>query len=335
MKSLLSILHHATPSRPLRDGVPASCVVLPSVRQPGALTVLDGLAQRLPAVDRAEWQARMQTGEVLDERGQPVAALTPYRNGQRLYYWRSLPDEAPVPFAHQVLFADAHLVVADKPHFLPVTPAGRHVQHTLLVRLQRELGLPDLSPVHRIDRETAGLVVLAVRPQDRNAYHTLFRERQVTKVYEALAPLPATGVACPQERRSRLEEDPAAFFRMREVAGQPNSETHIELLRPIESPGNGNSRNSGVGLYRLGPVTGKRHQLRVHMAALGLPLLGDAFYPSVRRGPGEADDFTDPLQLLARTLAFTDPITGEARRFDSQRHLSHPQATQAADTHKT
>ena len=320
MKSLLSTLQPSSASRPLRDGVPASCVVLPSVPCPTGLTVLDGLAQRLPAVGRAEWQARLQTGEVLDDQGQPVAAHTPYRNGQRLYYWRSQPDEVAVPFAHQVLFADAHLVVADKPHFLPVTPAGRHVQHTLLVRLQRELGLPDLSPVHRIDRETAGLVVFAVRPQDRDAYQALFRQRAVTKVYEALALLPpaSEGMAHgPRVHRSRMEEDGGAFFRMREVAGEPNTETHIALVRTLPC-----GPDRMAGLFRLQPVTGKRHQLRVHMAALGLPLLGDAFYPHVRRGPQEPDDWTQPLQLLARGLGFTDPLTGQARWFESRRTLA-------------
>lgn len=318
-------MHRTTPPpspapRPLRDGVPASCVVLPSVPCPAGLTVLDGLAQRLPNLGRNGWQQRLWAGDVLDEQGQPMAAHTPYRNGQRLYYWRSQPDEAPVPFAHQVLFADARLVVADKPHFLPVTPAGRHVLHTLLVRLQRELGLPDLSPVHRIDRETAGLVVFAVRPQDRNAYQALFRQRAVTKVYEALALLPPApwGMAHGSRvHRSRMEEDGGAFFRMREVAGEPNTETHIALLRTLP-----HGPDRMAGLFQLQPVTGKRHQLRVHMAALGLPLLGDAFYPHVRRGPGEADDFAAPLQLLARGLGFTDPITGEARRFESQRTLA-------------
>jgi tRNA pseudouridine32 synthase / 23S rRNA pseudouridine746 synthase len=298
----------------VRGGVPASSVVLPSIPCTSGLTVLDGLAQRLPAVDRAQWQARLHAGEVLDEDGQPVAAHTSYRNGMRLHYWRSLPHEAPVPFAHRVLHADAQLVVADKPHFLPVTPGGRHVEHTLLVRLQRELGLPGLSPIHRIDRETAGLVAFAVRPQTRDAYQRLFRERQVTKFYEALAPLPNAPMTWPHTRRSRLEQDPGAFFRMHEVTGEANSQTQVELLRAVDG---------STGLYRLHPVTGKRHQLRVHMAALGLPLVGDAFYPRVRWGPDEADNFSNPLQLLARTLAFTDPITGQERRFDSQLALQH------------
>jgi len=275
--------------------------------------VLDFLAQRLPRVARAEWSARMARGEVLDESGLPVPPDAPYRGGTRLYYWRTLETEPVVPFEERVLFQDAHLVVADKPHFLPVTPGGRFVQQTLLVRLKQRLDLPDLSPVHRIDRETAGLVLFSVRPQDRAAYQALFRERTVDKVYEAIAPL-ATHHVFPLVRRSRIEEDPATFFRTVEVPGDPNSETTIQLLET----------RGAWARYRLEPVTGKRHQLRVHMAALGLPLVGDQFYPRVQRGPDEAEDFSNPLRLLARGIALTDPVTGERRSYESGLDLEWP-----------
>jgi tRNA pseudouridine32 synthase/23S rRNA pseudouridine746 synthase len=303
-------------------------VVLPSTRLPQWPTLLDALAERLPQVSRPEWQQRMDAGDVCNAQGQPLAACSPCHSGQRVYYWRHVPDEPELPFEHQVLYQDEHLVVADKPHFVPVTPAGRYVRSSLLARLKRELGLPHLSPIHRIDRETAGLVVFAVRLQDRGAYQALFRERQVDKVYEALAPMPTTAMAdmaampngpWPLVHRSRMEEDSEAFFRMREVAGEPNSETRVELLGTTLPQGPG---KHPLGLFRLHPVTGKRHQLRVHMAALGLPLLGDAFYPSVTRGPDEPDDFAHPLQLLARGLGFTDPVTGESRWFESQRKLA-------------
>lgn len=300
---------------PMRQGVSASCVALP---QPPAGTApwsctLEFLAQRLPRVSRADWHARMARGEVLDDNAQPVAPDAPYRSGTRLYYWRTLDAEPVVPFEERVLFQDAHLVVADKPHFLPVTPGGRFVQQTLLVRLKQRLDLPDLSPVHRIDRETAGLVLFSTRPQDRAAYQALFRERSVDKVYEAIAACTAAQTF-PLVRRSRIEEDASTFFRTTEVAGEPNSETRIELLE----------QRGPWARYRLEPVTGKRHQLRVHMAALGLPLAGDQFYPRVRRGPEEAEDFADPLRLLARGVAFTDPVTGERRRFDSGLSLDWP-----------
>jgi tRNA pseudouridine32 synthase/23S rRNA pseudouridine746 synthase len=290
-------------------------VALPTVK-PGAspwASVLDFLEHRLPLVGRAVWCLRLANGDVLDENAQALAPDAPYRGGSRLYYYRALDNEVEVPFQATVLYQDAHLVVADKPHFLPVTPGGRYVQQSLLVRLKHSLGLDSLSPIHRIDRETAGLVLFAVRAQDRAAYQALFRERSVHKVYEAMAPFDAN-VPLPQVRRSRIAEEDGAFFRMTEVTGEPNSETRIELLE----------QRGAWARYRLEPVSGKRHQLRVHMNALGLPLVGDQFYPRVLRGPDEAEDFANPLRLLAQAIAFTDPVTGEARRFESRLQLDWP-----------
>ena len=206
-----------------------------------------------------------------------------------------------------MLYQDAHLLVADKPHFMPVTPTGRYLHHSLLVRLKHRLQLPELSPLHRIDRDTAGLVLFSVQRATRGLYQGLFRDRAITKHYEAVAPW-REGLALPPEYRSRLEESPQ-FFRMHEVPGEPNSHTRIQVLEV----------GQGWARYRLEPVTGKRHQLRVHMAALGLPLRNDAFYPEVNDPP--EGDYSRPLQLLARWLEFSDPLTGESRRFLSQRQL--------------
>jgi tRNA pseudouridine32 synthase/23S rRNA pseudouridine746 synthase len=234
-------------------------------------------------------------------------------------------DEPELPFAHRVLYHDAHLVVADKPHFVPVTPAGRYARSSLLARLKRELGLAQLSPIHRIDRETAGLVVFAVRPQDRNTYQALFREQRVDKVYEAIAPTPKgdhdRGIwGQPWVHRSHICEDEHAFFRMREAPASegkaPNSQTTLELV----------AQRGAFGLYRLCPLTGKRHQLRVHMSALGTPIHGDALYPVVRHLPAQAPPTTDPLRLLAKKLAFTDPLSGEKREFQSAFELEWPNA---------
>ncbi len=300
------------PPRPLhlpaRDGVSPSCVAVPAARWP---TVLDFLSERLPALTRNEWLARLQDGQVLDEQGLALAPDTPCRAGQRLLYWRGWPDESAAPAGERVVFQDEWLVVADKPHFMPVTPSGRFVRRSLLVRLKHRLGIDTLSPIHRIDRDTAGLVVFAVQPHTRNAYQALFRERQVDKWYEAVAPRHAS-LSLPRIHRSRLEPDPARFFVSREVAGPPNSETHIEQL----------SVHGALALYRLRPVTGQRHQLRLHMNALGVPILGDAFYPQVLRAAGEPDDERHPLQLLARRLAFDDLITGQRRTFESGRRLA-------------
>ena len=301
---------------PLRDGVSASCVV---VRPGDAPTALDFLAARLPVLSRDEWAERLARGEVLDAQGQPLNADTPCRPGQRIFYYRRLASE-PEPLASEhIVFQDEWLVVADKPHFMPVTPSGRFVQQSLLVRLKRRLGLADLSPVHRIDRETAGLVVFAVQPHTRDAYQALFRDRRVHKLYEAVAPY-RPDLALPCTYRSRLAPDAERFFLSREVAGEPNSETHIERAEPL----------GAHALYHLHPVTGQRHQLRLHMMALGVPILGDGFYPDVLRGPGEPDDAENPLQLLARALAFDDPVTGEQRRFSSSLTLRAAQAASPA-----
>ena len=303
------------PNIAMRDGVSPSCLALPRVRRSPWPLLIDHLAERLPRIGRAEWTERMRAGRVLGEDGRPLPPETPYAGGTRVYYWRELGHEEPIPFEATVLFEDAHLVVADKPHFLPVTPGGRYVRETLLVRLKAQLALPDLSPLHRIDRETAGLVLLCKRPQDRDAYQSLFRTRQVAKVYEAIAPW-RPDLHFPLTRQSHILEDEHAFYRMREA--QPheglaaNSETHMECVRRV----------GDKALYRLHPVSGKRHQLRVHMHGLGLPIEGDQFYPVVRRGPEEREDFAQPLQLLARSIAFTDPVTGQARCFESARTLT-------------
>lgn len=297
----------------MRSGVCPSCLALPRMKHSPWATVLDHLAERLPAVSRSQWAERMASGGVLGDDGQPLAPDAPYAHGARIYYWRELPSEPPIPFEAQVLFEDELLVVADKPHFLPVTPGGRFVRETLLVRLKNALGCADLSPLHRIDRETAGVVVLCKRPQDRDAYQSLFRERRIHKRYEAVAAAP-TGLSFPMLRTSRVVEDAQQFFRMCETEGEPNSQTRITLK----------AVHHGRALYELEPISGKRHQLRVHMWALGLPLEGDQFYPQVKRGPGEAEDFQDPLQLLARQLAFTDPVTGQRREFVSRLQLRWP-----------
>lgn len=292
----------------MRDGVGPSCVVLPSR---GQGTLLDFLAERLPAVSREGWRERMAAGDVQDERGAQVAPDRPFEAGLRLYYYRSLPAEPELPFEETVIYQDDHLVVADKPHFMPVTPSGRYLHHTLLVRLKRRLGLAELSPLHRIDRDTAGLVLLSAQQRTRGAYQALFRDRQITKHYDAIAPWRAE-LVFPREHTSRLQEMPEQFFRMQEVEGEPNSHTHMRVDEV--------SQDGRWARYRLSPTTGKRHQLRVHMAALGLPLRNDPFYPEVNDPPD--GDYSRPLQLLARVLAFDDPLTGVRRAFESAQRLS-------------
>ncbi len=293
----------------MRNGVSPSCVVLPG---PSGQPMLQALAQRLPSVPIGTWAARLAAGDVLDVQGQAVHPQHTTHAGMRLYYYRSLPAEPALPFAPTVLYRDTHLLVADKPHFMPVVPSGRYLHNTLLVQLKQQLGLPDISPLHRIDRDTAGLVLLSVQASTRGAYQALFRKQSITKHYEAVAPWQPQR-SYPFDYSSRIEES-AQFFRCCEVPGPPNAHTRIDVL---DVRGN-------HALYSLSPISGKRHQLRVHMSALGMPICNDPYYPEVNDPP--EGDYSRPLQLLARSLAFTDPLSGEPRRFTSTLALQWPPA---------
>ena len=295
---------------PPRDGVNASRVGIGDGR---FADVLAFLVARFPAV--ADWPDRLARGDVLDERGNRVAAEAPCNLGQQLWYWRDPPPEPRVPFEMPVLFQDEHLVVVDKPHFLAAIPGGRHLRETALVRLRQLTGLDTLAPMHRLDRETAGVLAFIVRPAERDAYQGLLRGRDVEKVYEAIAPWRAD-LEHPCVVRHRIEKPPGAhFMQVRIAPGEPNAETGVEMIARLAD---------GLAHYRLRPVTGRTHQLRVQMDALGAPLVGDRIYPRLHPEPppGVAPDWTSPLQLLARELAFTDPITGERRRFASTRTLA-------------
>lgn len=267
-------------------------------------TVLDCLCAHFRAISRDQWLDRMARGRVLDGNGAPVDAQLAYREGLRIHYFREVPDETPIPVLESILYADEHLVIADKPHFLPVTPAGEYVEQTLLRRLIRRLDNPDLVPLHRIDRHTAGLVMFSANRQTRSAYQSLFPTRRIEKRYEAIAPaLP--GVEFPRIHKSRLVAG-EPFFRMQEGPGPSNTETAIEVRE----------RNGDLWRYQLDPVTGKKHQLRVHMASLGAAICNDPFYPDVLRDA--ADDYANPLKLLAQALRFEDPVSGQLREFHSE-----------------
>ncbi len=295
---------HRPNAPPSRNGVGASCVVLP---QGPWVRVIDFLVQRFPSVSAATWLQRLQVGDVIDDQGQVLGPDAPYRVGQRLYYFRAVEVEPPIPFEATVLWQDDHLLVVDKPHFLPVMPSGKYLQETVLIRLKKALGLDALVPIHRIDRDTAGLVLFSKQAATRGAYQDLFRTRQVHKTYQCIAPWnPA--LPWPITRESRIVEAPH-FMQQCEVDGVPNARTHIKVLE-VHGP---------WAHYELQPITGQRHQLRVHMAALGLPLLGDGIYPTLT--PEGVPDYRKPLQLLAQSIAFTDPLTGDARQFHSQRQL--------------
>ena len=292
------------PSRSEHGDTPGSRLQLPAGDW---ATLLDGLCARFPAVDRATWLDRFRRGRVLDSTGRALPRDAAYRVGMEIRYFREVRDEPVIPFEATVLHVDQHLVVVDKPHFLPVTPAGGFVRQTVLARLVEQLGNRDLVPLHRIDRATAGLVLFSADPATRAQYQALFRERRIDKRYEALAP-PLPGLSFPHVRRSRLVRG-EPFFRMAEVEGEANSETRIEVI----------GQGAEMWRYALEPVTGSKHQLRVHMAALGAPICNDGFYPTLQaQAP---DEHGRPLNLLARLLSFRDPLDGRPRRFESARTL--------------
>ncbi|MEN5393686.1 MAG: pseudouridine synthase [Stenotrophomonas sp.] len=287
-----------SPSDPILAAPAPSRLQLPPGDWP---SLLEGLCARFPRIDRAQWADRFARGRVQDAQGRALAPDQAWQVGLEIVYFREVADEPVIPFAEAIVHQDADLLVADKPHFLPVTPAGGYVRETLLARLVARTGNRDLVPLHRLDRLTAGLVLFSTRPDSRDAYQRLFRERRIEKVYEALAPaLPP--LAFPLERHTRLVPG-EPFFRMTEAPGEPNARTRIEVA---DSTG-------PVWRYRLHPVTGRKHQLRVHMAGLGAPILGDDLYPDLL-ADGPADT---PLQLLAKELTFDDPLTGQRRTFTS------------------
>ncbi|WP_229909891.1 pseudouridine synthase [Streptomyces flavofungini] len=297
-----------TPPAPLpqRDGVDPVRVRLPD----GVTwtTVRDHLVDRLSAPPGVI-DAMLRDGRVVGADGGPVAPDAPYAPGTYLWFHRDLPDEPRVADSIDVVYRDEHIVVADKPHFLATMPRGSHITQTALARLRAGLGIPALGAAHRLDRLTAGLLLFTVRPTERGAYQTLFSDRRVHKEYEAVAAYDPA-VELPRTVRSHIVKERGVLAAYEVPGAEPNSESRVELIE----------HDGRLGRYRLLPHTGRTHQLRVHMNALGLPLLGDPLYPEVRP-PVAPDDFRRPLQLLARVLEFTDPVTGAARRFESGRSL--------------
>lgn len=294
---------------PLRDGVDPVRIRLADPGQ-GPRSIPEELRRRFP--DRlAELDAALAAGQVVTADGAPVTAATRRHRGMDVWTYRTPEPEVPVPFEIEILYSDDRLVVVDKPHFLATTPRAGHVTQTALVRLRREPGLEDLAPAHRLDRLTAGVLVFTVDPRYRGLYQDLFAARRVRKTYLAVAPAPA-GTPEVRERSSRIVKT-RGILQAAEVDGEPDAHTRITLL---ETRGTGSAR---VGLYRLEPTTGRTHQLRVHLNALGAPILGDDLYPVVRTVP--PGDFSGPLQLLASSVGFTDPVTGEERLFTTRRTL--------------
>ena len=289
---------------PFVEGVGPSCQWLPAGPWK---TVIDFFKDQYPQVAATTWNARMAKGQVLDETGRRIDSETAFRVGACIFYYRELENEKTIPFVEQVLYQDDHILVADKPHFLPVIPSGKFLHETLLVRLRKQRATETLVPIHRLDRETAGVVLFSLNPKTRGHYTSLFRNRQVRKVYEALAPT-LEDSSFPTTRRSRMVQG-EPFFRMKEAPGEANSETRISVI----------SNMGSLTLYQLLPLTGRKHQLRLHLAALGIPIINDKLYPAVT--PSDDSDFSRPLKLLAKSILFQDPLTGRQHYFESNASL--------------
>lgn len=292
------------------EGVSSSRVYLPATQKYSNL--LEFFTSHFPHIDQAEWLARFQDGLIMSLDGQVVSATDAYQANTHLLYFRRLSREPEIPFDEHILFQDEHILVADKPHFLPVTPSGLYLHQTLLNRLKKSTGIQELSPIHRIDRDTAGLVIFSINPSERALYQNLFRDRLVKKVYEAIAPYSERLLAqLPMTYQSRIEES-EHFLQMHELAGEPNTDTYIEIVEATQP----------WSRYRLSPGSGKKHQLRCHLNALGIPIKNDQIYPVLTPYQEYDLDFSRPLQLLAKEIHFEDPITHELRSFMSQMQIA-------------
>mgnify|MGYP001598528831 CR=1 FL=1 len=284
-----------------------SVVTLPPAAKPYP-SMVEFLFRTFPNIPRQQWEQRLRAGKVLDESGQPISAHTAYAPSKRIFYFREVENEPVIPFTERILFQNDEILVACKPHFLPVIPGGRYVEECLLNRLRAKTGIADLTPIHRLDRETAGVVIFSVNKNTRGLYHDLFVQGKVEKTYHALAEVPTP----PPQNQWTVENrivpgEPR--FRMKVAPGVANARSHIELLEVKDNR----------GLFRLLPITGKTHQLRLHMSGLGFRIVNDKYYPDLQ--PESADDFSQPLQLLAKQVRFHDPVSGENREFRSEQEL--------------
>lgn len=299
---------------PILDGIKPSYLVLPHEKKWQNQSLLSFLCAHFPFVSENAWKARLNSGMVVNQQGNPLNEKTIFQAGETIFYYREISrdDEPRIPFDERILFLNNDLIVVDKPHFLPVIPSGRFLRETLLTRLRlrselQHLNVGDITPLHRLDKDTAGVMLFSHNPKTRSVYQKLFENKQIQKTYHALAPTRANW-HFPVERQSRLVRGDD-FFLTKEIDGEANSHTILNLLE-----------NRGeISLYELKPITGKKHQLRVHMMQWGIPLLNDTLYPIAHEIGTE--DYDKPLKLLAKTIEFCDPISGEYRVFESMQNL--------------
>jgi tRNA pseudouridine32 synthase/23S rRNA pseudouridine746 synthase len=287
---------------------------LPQIN-PGVATVLEYLILKFPHIEAQTWQQRVADGKVHRHDGSLITAQCPFQAQQRIYYYREVENEPNIPFKEAIIFQDQHILVAYKPHFLAVTPGGVYVNECLQTHLRRSTGNRDLQALHRLDRVTAGLVIFSVNPDTCNRYHHLFETRKIQKTYQAIARINKNEnlIGRKWDVKNRIVPSKRRF-RMQVVAGEANSHSVIHCLQ----------QSADKALFELNPITGKTHQLRVHMQTLGWPILNDKYYPQLQKQ--SADDYSSPLQLLAKELQFIDPVTQQPRRFSYNGNLSLIQA---------
>ncbi|MBT1071092.1 pseudouridine synthase [Pelotalea chapellei] len=284
-----------------------SKVTMPAAEKPYP-SILDFLTRRFPRVLHTVWQQRIQEGKVLDDDGNPITADTEYKPLKRIFYFREVKQERVIPFTEGIIFQNDDLVVACKPHFLPVTPSGPYVTECLLNRLRKSTGNHDLVPIHRIDRETAGIVMFSANRKTRSLYNEIFVNGKVEKLYHAVSKCNHDPETTEWSIENRIVTG-EPWFIMKIEPGDSNSRSIIRLVE----------RKGDLARFHLVPLTGKTHQLRLHMSSLGFKILNDRYYPELT--PETDDDFSSPLQLIAKKVRFTDPVTGTPMEFTSEREL--------------
>ncbi len=274
-------------------------------------TIFEFLCRRFPKIDGSAWKKRIESGDVFYENRKPVGLREIAKPGIKVYYYREVENEAVIPFKEKIISGDEHIIAVDKPHFLPVIPAGKYVNETLLNRVKRTTGITDIAPLNRLDRETAGIVLFSINKKSRDSYYNLFRTRQVKKIYKAISPENPKVKKSGWRIENRLVQG-EPWFRMKcseEINAETNAITQINL----------DKNENNLCYFSLHPETGQKHQLRVHMSLIGYPVLNDRFYPELF--PEEADDYPKPLKLLAEIISFKDPITGRLIEFKSEQSL--------------
>nr|WP_246297417.1 pseudouridine synthase [Janibacter cremeus] len=267
------------------------------------------LREKLP--DQVDVDRMLADTRFVYDDGRPVLPDDDYRPHTFVWFHRDLREEVEVPGELTILHRDERLVVVDKPPFLSTIPRGRHVRQSVVVRLRDELGLPELSPLHRLDRVTSGVLMLATQRRWRGPYQVLFEQQRVRKTYLALAPR-RDDLALPVTVRNHIRKTRGVLQAQVVPHAQVNAETLVEVETSV----------GDLAVYRLTPHTGRTHQLRLHLHDLGIPIVGDPLYPDVQEV--SIDDFSSPLQLLASTVEFVDPVDAVERRFVSARRLPLP-----------